>query len=833
MKVKFTSYYFNQIFFLIIFNFLSKSFQQNNNTNDYKCYEELRKEINNTDILLEHNKLYPWITDHMGKGLNDLGDELECLNSLINTTFLIVAFNSTDFFFEEDKKLLDFLEVEGFSVGICVTIACNQTFHIYFQKFIEMMKSMDDKSQYNQKNNSDNNSTANETKIYFNNIFTNDIKGEDGNNDNIIEYIEFFKFSNKYKYIIILCFLSYIFLKIVFGIIRLIIFPKGYDKYVAKSLQKDGKLENIDKEEQKAFLQRNADDDFLTDDLDYNPFFDLESYFPKKIKIFKFFDFFSDFSLLTTKRNRYYNDNGLETIIFMKAIVILFLIFYGTFYSLLSLPSKDIFNKSFFKSLFLLFYKMSINSLDCWILLEGAYSTYKLMFFIKTEMIEDAIRNNRMPKIEKKLFIIYGKFFLLFIPKISLFFIIYYFFYYKVEDFHSLLNAKRTYSYIISRIFKKNIKCGSNPFDIFNFNIFSREYKDYNECYEFTYVYFNLFICSFLFMVIIYISFSLRSKIFEIIIIFINIILYFISVIIIKDEKVDDNDKYLYYHLVGQKYSIKIFYSLLGLYNLGYIFGFMLFHYENNKYKFKNNINVKNEIRKTLINNINIKENKKLNEENNIEDLNNNKDNNNILEANDNRNSLGSIINNNLEKNKPTNLNYYPLSFLLFFLFFLNSLKSKIKKAIIFICLLLLILLSMAFQIYLNAKDTDFEINLTTFTKIYFLYEKHIFIIIFFIMNSILIVLPKKKGFKNIINSSFIIAIGRAGFTITCLYYFLCYFCFSSFFIKVKYHIPTFILVSIGNFLIIFFVCFICNIIFELPIRIVIKKLLRINQKKY
>ena len=805
MKEKFIYFFSNKLFYSIIIINIIKSFQENYSY-DNECYKELSEEINNT-YGIEHNKLYPWFIDHMGKGLNDLGDELECLNSLINTTFLIVKINTIEFFFKNDKKLFHYLEVEDFSVGVCIMLSCNQTLHIYFQYLIEVLKNMDE---------------------------MNNTKNKIDTNETIVEFIEFFNFSNKYKYTIIICFITYIFIKLTVGIIRLIIFPKGYDKYIAKTLQKNGKLEKIGQEEQKAFLQRNVDDDLLlTEDLDYNPFFDLELYFPKKIKIFKFFDFFSDFSFLTTKRNRYYNDNGLETIVFMKAVVILFLIFYGSFYSLLSLPSKDIFNKSFFKSFFLLFYKMSINSFTCWIVLEGAYATYKLMFFIKTEMIENAIsNNNKMPKIEKKLFVIYGKFILLFIPKVCMFFIIYYFFYYKVEDFHSLLNAKRTYTYIIDRIFKSSIKCGGNPFHIFNYNIFSKDYKDYDECYEFTYVYFNIFICSFLFMIILYLSFSIRNKIFEIIIILINIVLFFVSVSLIKDDLADKNNKYRYYNLVGQKYSNKIFYSLIGFYNLGYILGFMIFHYENNIYLFKKNINVKNEIRKTIMSNINIKENNKLSEENIIEDINNIKENNNNNYDNDD-NIFENNNNNSFEKSKPTNLNYYPLSFLKNFLIFLNDLGGCTKKWIILICIILLVLFSSAFQIYLNVKDTEFDIEYTTFIKLYFLYEKHIFIIIFFIMNSVLIVLPKKKGFKNIINSSFIIAIGRAGFTITCLYYFLCYFCFSSFFIKVKFHIPTFILISIGNFLIIFFVCFICNIIFELPIRIVVKKLMRINKKRF
>ena len=837
MKAKFIYIFTNQLFFLIIFITLTNTFQNeidnstdnstdNNFTN--KCYAELSREIDNTDSLLEHNKLYPWIIDHMGKGLNDLGDELECLNSLINTTFLIVTINTIEFFFENDTNLLEYLGVKEFSVGVCIMDACNETFHIYFRQFIEMMKNMDKKDDINSDSQTNNINTNNliDSRVYLENKVINDGENTENTND-IVEFIEDFNFSGKYKYTIIICFLLYILLKIVVGIFRLIILPKGYDKYVAKSLQEEGKLENIDREEQKAFLQRNADEELLlTEDIDYNPFFDLESYFSLKLKIFKFFDFFSDFSILTTKRNRYYNDNGLETIVFMKALAILFIILYGTFYSLVSLPSKDIFNKSFFKSYFLFFYKMSINSFTCWVFLEGAYATYKLMFFIKSEMMESAINNNKIPKIETKLFTIYAKFLLLFIPKISIFFIMYYFFYYKVEDFHSLLNAKRTYTYIINGTFKENITCGGNPLDIFNFNIFSNKYEDYNECYEFTYVYFNIFICSILFMVILYISFCVRNKIFEIFIILINIVLFFVSVVLIKDENVEDEEKYKYYHFVGQKYSTKIFYSLIGFYHLGYILGFMLFHYENNKFKFNNKVNVKNQIRKTIMNTI--KENKIFNEENILDEPGGGGDNNDDDSSNIEHNNTNS----SLEKVKLTGPNYYPLSFLIYFLFLLNNLTKFTKKVIIWVCVGLLCILSGAFQIYLNAKDTDFNIKLTTFKKIYFLYEKHLFVIIFFILNSVLIVMPKKRGFKNIINSSFIIAIGRAGFTITCLYHFLCYFCFSSFFIKVKFHIPTFILISIGNFLIIFLVCFICNIIFELPIRMLVKKLLRISKKK-
>jgi beta-mannanase len=44
-------------------------------------------------MIFEKDKKYPWLTDSVGKGINDIGDEVECLNSLKNTTFFMVNFH--------------------------------------------------------------------------------------------------------------------------------------------------------------------------------------------------------------------------------------------------------------------------------------------------------------------------------------------------------------------------------------------------------------------------------------------------------------------------------------------------------------------------------------------------------------------------------------------------------------------------------------------------------------------------------------------------------------------------------------------------------------------
>ena len=74
--------------------------------------------------------------------------------------------------------------------------------------------------------------------------------------------------------------------------------------------------------------------------------------------------------------------NILEVINLLKVINLYFIIFFNTFTSLFELPSKDILNRSFFSSKMIFIYRLSTHSIVCWIFLEAAYTTFKLMKFI-------------------------------------------------------------------------------------------------------------------------------------------------------------------------------------------------------------------------------------------------------------------------------------------------------------------------------------------------------------------------------------------------------------------------------------------------------------------
>ena len=79
-----------------------------------KCFPEIKKIYDEfKDNVPELDKSYPWLFDTVGKSLNDIGDEAECVNTLKNTSFIMInLYNITFFEFVQNvsKHLYNFLE---------------------------------------------------------------------------------------------------------------------------------------------------------------------------------------------------------------------------------------------------------------------------------------------------------------------------------------------------------------------------------------------------------------------------------------------------------------------------------------------------------------------------------------------------------------------------------------------------------------------------------------------------------------------------------------------------------------------------------------------------
>ena len=121
--------------------------------------------------------------------------------------------------------------------------------------------------------------------------------------------------------------------------------------------------------------------------------------------------------------------------------------------------------------------------------------------------------------------------------------------------------------------------------------------------------------------------------------------------------------------------------------------------------------------------------------------------------------------------------------------------------------------------------------------KYFYVFEKLISLLLFSIFICVLRVLPKKYTISKIFRSRYFIFISRTGFIIICTYQSLVYisYCLFQFHIKIT-HIMIFN-ITIGLYTIITLVSFLISILFEIPIRIIIKNLLKDNDnndgKKY
>ena len=784
-----------------------------------ECAPDIMNTIRERSIF-EKDKRFPWLTDSMGKGINDIGDEIECLNSLKNTTFFMINFHDLNLslILDNDQKLMRFLEIHDFALGFCIFYSCREAFHRYLQilaEFINYLASnkTNDKELVSMiEDNKKDNYTTNTGNVY--------------NDDNLETKVA----KQTTSYLVI----TLVVIKIAGGIIRIIFVPKGYDKYVAEKINQFSHDDLEDIEEKTNLAPKNKFNEALGDESStkgYNPLFDFSEKLPKLIRILRVFDIINDIHYLSSKRNRYYNDTGLDIIVFNRAIVIFFLIFSNTFSALIALPSEEIINSSFFKSYLNIIYRLSNNALICWAFLEGAYTTYKLLCFIQSEMFIYFHEQESKSKIfYKKLPLVLLKFLILLIPKMVTFIIVYYVFYFRIEDYRFLSNAKATFEYIIKNIFTKEINC-SSPGDIFS-NIFNRYIDVYNHCYEFIYFYLNMFLSTLFFMIMTYLFFIIKHKIFEIVIIALNFIFFFASIALVMDSKDEENSEVkkvllLHYHIKGQTYSTKILFSFIGFYHLGFIIGFLIF----------NSNNIKQMINRLIYeyNKIHIKKlgDKKEEEKSYFNVAESSSSGRTETEQSFDIKSKADLINKE-DRNSPNyyELPYYPLKYLERLLKSISKLRFGIKIGLVIGGIALLFLIDLILLIYIFNTDNGFEIVFTKSAKFIFRYEKHFFMVVYFFIIIIMITLPKKGALRNFMNSKIIICISRIGFLITCVSHVFTYFSFLIFSLKVKLYVPTFMIISFGNFLLFFIICIFLCTVSEIPLRMIIKKLLRINRRK-
>ena len=580
----------------------------------------------------------------------------------------------------------------------------------------------------------------------------------------------------------------------------------------------------------------------------YNPFYDNQDKYPLLIKIIKYLDLFDNIKILTTIANKYYNSCNIKKIYFLKFISMFMAIILNVMIGQIKNPSKTFLNYHFYERTWFFLIKICIFSSIFWIILDAVTAGFKSMSYIKKKLGSSVSYNLT--------FLSLFKIFLLLIPKIFLFIICFFLLHIfsnhltfelteknHIAPFILYDNIAHNYTYSI----KDSSKNASNSFK-YLFPIYVN-YLDYfldnektpkivrhgdNNTYNkgvpnYTYyeiditghkipspfltntelfinIYLNEFVL-FIFMIMItYISYKLKKKLFDYIILAINIILYIIPIFNwTKFEISEYNEekcehKYTLIYVLGQYFSEKYTHYFINFYYFGFIIGVMMFYYNENM---------------------------------NSNFYNPNKSN--ITKSNNSSSSYNSSSDGLLTPNSSSNnlLDLLPFSFCNDIIMYLYKLKFCIKRMIVLICLAFMLLISFSFYIIQQninkSKNSLCDCLNRPIIKYIFLYEKNACGIFFFIFLLMFIVYPPDKNLVKFSKLNFFILFDRINFSFYCTYSYLIYAAFCVFYIEFKITYINVFLNSLGLFIFVVFINLFVVSSFELPLRMIIKSQMNKN----
>ena len=767
-----------------------------------------------------------------GKALNDFGNEFECENTLESRvqyfTLQFYLNDSSTISSKESQNILDFLEQHYFYLGLCLPKDCKDAVNFLANDnhTLRVIHSKGDLSNF---------------KAYY--------------KDDIIEM------SNKtrpvFSYTIYMYF-GINLLKIIIGTIRVIAMNKGYigcftnmelkknkksneNKNKDKLLNKDKNEKseendkiNTEKNEEKKqnssllamqFNEKNDDissfynhtvgGNLLSDDINiYNPFIDKEKKYPIYLKIMKIFDFYDNVSTLSVFSNKYYNSFQIKRLYFIRFIIMIMSIVYQLVYSQMELPYRYYIKNSFYQDFKFTFIKLCINASTFWITLDAVIIGYKLMCFIKKEIILSKYRRIGILNI--------SKFLLLIIPKFVVFFFAFVYLHIfgsnltfelckKNQVFSSYLYyrdtiQKRSYSIrqandSFYRIFTNFVPFRLNYIDFYenvtsqkNIEVIDENGTDDNYAKSFQFdpsgyelpspfltntdlfvnVYFNETYLLIIMIIVTYISYKLRNKIFDYIILGINIILFFLPLLDLNKHQEKDK-KNLFYtlrYVLGQNYSEKYTHYFVNFFYFGFLIGVMKFYHDENLLQ-----NHKKDISTEQIN--------------------------------------------------------MPFEFCKYIIIAINKLKLRFKRTILLISFIILILISSSFFILQKEEDQEnnFILRKGMDNIIYylFLYEKNLCGFFFFIFLIMFVVYPKSANVIKLAERDGFILLERISFCFYCSFCYLIYAQFCIFIIYFQTSYMNLFLNTLGMLLITFTFSLFNTTLIELPLRQLIKSFMNRN----
>lgn len=750
--------------------------------------------------------------EYCGKGLSDLGNEKECrrLSDQIKINFtyfqLRYDFNFSKGNNDEDLPVMKFLNQTTYYTGFCMIGEC--------MKFLEKVFSNETNSQFSTFLSKEAGLIPGRTEIiailnwtkYF----------EYTGNPQKIVYDPKINDINHFIFTIYVVFsFGYFILKLIASAIRITCLSSGYDKTYTKILkrkeeEKKKKLKASQKGKDESYSEVLNDSKEVSNNIfsvsstkildgDFDTNDDID--FPLQLKVIKILDISDNFGQLSSDKTKIYNDKGMEPLFFYRIVVLFFMVFNHNMYTLTTIPAKDFLNGKFYKSWLFCLIKMSMNAPVCWIVIEGAVCAYKLMNYIKSDMIKKETNYLRVTTILK--------FFCLAIPKVINFCIIYYFIHYLAFFIGEYMDSMSMFDFFITQICQKK-KCYKESW---LFNLFSLPYSDFapvnythkhddgeevfqsirppffSNCFKFTNIFVNEFYCFILVLLIIYLSYKIRNKWFDLfwsVALVINSICSFLvmSEIQYTELSIYEGDKivkdgihyYTYSNVMGHNYNEKYTHLFLNFYLMGLLVGFCYFYYHD------------------------------------------------------------AVDKNSMSQDKEK---YLPFSFCYTLIKKLDNMErftlTVVRMGIIVI--LVIIALSYNFlRLWLNRDDeNELVINIDKANKlIHFIYynEKIIFAFFFALLLITSIFRNKNGTFNQIMTSKFINPFNRSSFVFFCMCDTIIYISYCLFIFRMSLTYQNLILLTIGMLIIVSFISFLHTSMYLMPLRLLIKRLIGEKRKK-
>ena len=581
----------------------------------------------------------------------------------------------------------------------------------------------------------------------------------------------------------------YLIFKIIMSILAFIVLLKIFIDIIALKIFKDEEKQNVKKkgsdssssssssssnDEEESKSSTKTDDkekdknQLLIEKKEDIPKLSKKEKYSKLYYLYKILSLKIGFRHLFKNKGKLFDESDLHLIIFFKFLSLIFKTLYMNINLMIRTPSKEINNVRFFENPFIInLIKYSSFSDVIFIISESIIVAYKLMSFIR----------KYTGKNEEPSFKLFLNFFLRIFPSIFTTLLYFFIFYFFSESMMLLVKSEEGFKRTRLQHMRNNlINCNSCINDISDLIPFHMQYNENSDCFQFMIIMMNLFYCYIIFILLMYIGFKVKNKIYDYIIAIILLIIYIIPNDIIPIFKCKTMGNTLNINLLfGETCSYKFTHLFIKYYFLGFLIGLSIFY--NNDITHENSL-----------------------------------------------------------QNSPI---YKPFHFLQDIIGFIYLRTFCIKLLIILLMIAIQILLSSTFFVLykdlllsLINNDTESDYTMHYFDTFLYFNEKSIFAFSFGLMLLVLYTFKNEAIIRGFCNNILVILFNRTGYGYYAIIEIIINYIYCSIELEVQLNSTNILFLTSG---IIFYIWF-CNLlvipVFEIPIKLLIKKMLQLETEE-